>query len=176
MRCLSRRCTSGSRFIRLRKLQRPEFDRLKDYIFDTYIYIDNTLDQTRSLVARNRFCEIRYEDLVRDPVEQLRAIYERLEMGEFEKVLPALERHLAGAAAYQTNRYECSPQLHAEITRRWGRILPQIWISVRESEAIVVSVLFSAKKELTPIIPGGRSTWPGWHRGPRAPWWAASSR
>ena len=104
-------------------LQRPEFDRLKDYIFDTYIYIDNTLDQTRSLVARNRFCEIRYEDLVRDPVEQLRAIYERLEMGEFEKVLPALERHLAGVAAYQTNRYECSPQLHAEITRRWGRIL-----------------------------------------------------
>ena len=37
---------------------------------------------------------------------------------------PRLENYLAGIAGYQTNKYEkLSPELRAEITRRWGTVI-----------------------------------------------------
>ena len=38
---------------------------------------------------------------------------------------PAIEKYFAGKKAYKTNRYEMTPELHAEITRRWTAFIEQ---------------------------------------------------
>ena len=38
-------------------------------------------------IPANQLCELKYEDLVRDPMGQLRRIYEQLELGDFDSVL-----------------------------------------------------------------------------------------
>src|SRR5581483_1721959 len=104
-------------------LQRPTFDGLHEYVFATFTHLYARLEATRGLVPAGRFYELRYEDLVRDPVGQVRALYARLGLGDFEAVLPRLQKYLAGVAGYRTNRYEPSPELRAEVARRWGDVI-----------------------------------------------------
>jgi hypothetical protein len=67
---------------------------------------------------------MRYEELVADPVGQMRALYEALELGSFEEVRPRIEEYFAAHTGYQTNRYPAlSDELRAEIARRWGPVI-----------------------------------------------------
>ena len=104
-------------------LQRPRFEGLEEYVFAHFLHLDDRLEQGRALVDPARFCEVRYEDLVRDPIGQMQALYEHLELGEFERLRPRLERYLAGLSGYETNRYTLPADLRAEIERRWGHVI-----------------------------------------------------
>ncbi len=60
---------------------------------------------------------------MRDPVGQVRAIYDHLGLAGFDEMRPRLEQYLAGLGEYQTNRYHLSPELQAKITQRWGEVI-----------------------------------------------------
>jgi hypothetical protein len=92
---------------------------LEDHVFSTMRRMYEAFEPSRSKIDPARFCEIRYEDLVRDPVGQMRTVYDQLGLDEFDKVLPAVEKYVAATAGYKTNRYDVSPELRDEITRRW---------------------------------------------------------
>ncbi len=106
-------------------LQRPTFAGLEEHVFSTFTRLYRRLDEGRKLVPPSRFHELRYEDLVRDPLGQMQALYEHLELDEFDRVRPRLERYLASLKGYETNRYELSPELREEIGRRWGPVIQQ---------------------------------------------------
>ncbi len=104
-------------------LQRPTFAGLDDYVFTTFRRLYERLEEGRRLVDPAHFYELHYEDLTRDPVGQMRALYEHLGLGGFDRVLPRLEEYLRQVAGYETNRYELSAEQRVEITRRWGDII-----------------------------------------------------
>jgi hypothetical protein len=107
---------------RLHGLQRPTFEGLEEYVFRTYRHLYQKIEEGRALVHPARFYELRYEDLIRDPLGQMKSLYDRLELGGFDEVRPRLQRYLASVAGYETNRYDLAPGLRAEITRRWGDV------------------------------------------------------
>jgi hypothetical protein len=104
-------------------LQKPHFRGLEEYVFETFTRMYAKLDETRPLVPPERFFELRYEDLVRNPVGQMQDLYDHLQLGEFDAVLPKLENYLDTVAGYETNRFELDPAQRAEIKRRWGTVI-----------------------------------------------------
>src|SRR5262249_45276844 len=106
-------------------LQRPRFEGLEEQVFTTYLRFHERLQEGRKLVDPSRFYEVRYEDLIRDPVHHLRALYEQLDLGGFDELLPRLEAYLASIAGYEKNRYELPAPLREEIGRRWGDVIRQ---------------------------------------------------
>ena len=104
-------------------LQRPRFEGLEEYIFDNFTRMYEKLEETRPLLDPSCFCEVRYEDLVRDPVGQLRAIYENLGLGGVQHVVPKVNQYLQRTANYKPNRYVLRPELREMITRRWGEVI-----------------------------------------------------
>jgi hypothetical protein len=108
---------------RTQALQRPTFDGLEEEVYRTFVHLDERLEEARGLVAPSRFFEIRYEDLVRDPVGQVRAMYDWFGLGEFERALPRLRDYLNQIAGYKTNWYHLSSEQAASITQRWGTII-----------------------------------------------------
>lgn len=106
-------------------LQTPRFDLLEENVFHTFLRMYRKIDEARELVDPSHFYELRYEDLIADPLGQLQAIYDHLNLGSFDSVRPAVERYLESIAGYSTNRYELSDELRAEITRRLGAVIEQ---------------------------------------------------
>jgi hypothetical protein len=104
-------------------LQMPSANGLEEQVLRTFTYLYDKLEATRTLVHPSRFYEMRYEDLVCDPVGQMRAVYKNLDLGEFERVLPRLQEYLDQVAGYQTNNYELSAEQREEVTRRWGEVI-----------------------------------------------------
>ncbi|HVS38247.1 MAG TPA: sulfotransferase [Gemmataceae bacterium] len=105
-------------------LQTPTFAGLEEHVFETFNHLYSRLEEGKRLVAPDRFHEVRYEDLIRDPEAQMRLLYDRLGLGGFDAALPRIQKYLGDHAGYQTNRYpSLTPELRAEITRQWGGVI-----------------------------------------------------
>jgi len=113
-------------------LQRPKGEGLEDYVFDTLSRMYETFEAQRGLIPPSRLAEVRYEDLVADPIAQMRRIYAELDLGGFDDVLPVLEKHVAAAADYKTNRYALPDETRDEITRRWGHVIQRYGYESRQ--------------------------------------------
>ena len=75
--------------------------------------------------------ELRYEDLVRDPLGQLEAVYNGLGLGDFGPARRPVEAYLAGLSGYETNRYLLTPAEREAIDRRWGPVIRRYGYEVR---------------------------------------------
>lgn len=103
-------------------LQTPHFEGLDEYIFSTLEQMYDKFDRDREQLPPGRMCEMRYEDLVRDPVGELKNVYEELELGGFDELRPKLDAYLATMDGYQPNRYaQPAPELRERVSQRWGR-------------------------------------------------------
>jgi hypothetical protein len=101
-------------------LQLPKNAHLDEYIFTCFERMYRGFERQRLALPAQRICDVRYEDLVRDPVGQLAAIYEKLRLGDFEPVRHELQTLLQNHRDYQPNRHEdLEPEIKAEIRRRW---------------------------------------------------------
>jgi hypothetical protein len=100
-------------------LQVPTGEGLEEHVYQTMVRMYDAFERQRPLIPAGHFCEVRYEDLVQDPIGQVRRVYEELGLGGFDHALPALEHYMAGQAGYRTNRFNLPPETRAEIVRRW---------------------------------------------------------
>jgi omega-hydroxy-beta-dihydromenaquinone-9 sulfotransferase len=108
------------RLYRDQGLQIPKYEGLDEHVFQTLTRMYETFERDRELIPSNQLCEVRYEELTADPIGQMRRVYDRLELGGFEAALPAIEAYFSEKKDYKKNRYEMTPELRAEITRRWA--------------------------------------------------------
>jgi len=105
---------------RVQGLQVAQDDWLEEYVLDCFDRLYRRFEEDRPLLASNRFYEVRYEDLVSDPMTQMRAIYDQLELGDFDEATPRVLAYLDDARDYKTNRYDLSAEMHDRVTQRWG--------------------------------------------------------
>jgi hypothetical protein len=104
-------------------LQVPNHRGLEEYVFSCFETMYEKFERDRALVAPGQLFEVRYEDLVRDPIDQMRALYEHLKLGEFETALPKLQAYFQDKQNYRTGTYQIPDALRDEIDRRWGKYL-----------------------------------------------------
>jgi hypothetical protein len=120
-------------------LQTPRYEGLDEYVYDTFNRIFRQYEATRGLIDPSRLYELKYEELVADPMGQMRALYEQLELGGFDQVQPAIEAYFAEQQEYKTNRYPQPEEERAEIRRRWRDYFDRYGYSVGEPDSKVAS-------------------------------------
>jgi hypothetical protein len=104
--------------------QTPTFAGLEEYVYSTFTHLYERIEEGKKVLPPGHFYEMRYEDLLADPLAEMRRMYEHLDLGDFEAARPAVENYLKEQAGYQTNRYKpLPPQMEAEVTRRWGDVI-----------------------------------------------------
>lgn len=69
----------------------------------------------RDRIPTEQLIEIRYEDLVANPVEQLEQLYQRLGWDGFDKMRPKLESRMQQDKDYQVNRHLLSSEQEAKV-------------------------------------------------------------
>lgn len=101
-------------------LQTPTHEGLEERVFSTFNRMYAAFERDRALIPPGHLCEVRYEDLVADPLATMEQAYARLGLGDFAMARPAVVAYLAAIDGYQANRYELSAELKDQIARRWG--------------------------------------------------------
>jgi hypothetical protein len=106
-------------------LQTPVWDGLEEKVLREFRVIYDRLEEARPLLTAEpgRFHELRYEELVQNPVGELKRVYAALDLGGFDAARPRVEEYVRQNAGYETNRYELTPAQRAAVEARWGDVI-----------------------------------------------------
>lgn len=104
-------------------LQRPNWRGMQEHILATFATMFQRFEEDKKLIPPGRLHEIRYEELVKDPLGQLEKIYHALELGDFEPARAPVNAYLAEVRDYSRNRHMLTPEEEAAISARWGDII-----------------------------------------------------
>jgi len=102
-------------------LQKPTPEPDKQYVLSCFEKMYRAFHRDRDSVPKENLLDIRYEDLVAEPEQTLRRVYQELDLGDFEPLEAPLkgwiEQHHRG---YQVNQHALLPADEAAIHSRWA--------------------------------------------------------
>ncbi len=107
---------------------------LQPYVIECFNRMCGQFEKDKHLIPADQLCELRYEDLVANPLAELQRIYQSLSLGDFETVRPRLEAHLAKDKNYQTNRFEISSDVKAVVAENWSWYAEKYGYSLAETK------------------------------------------
>jgi hypothetical protein len=101
-------------------LQIPRYKSLDEYVFAAFERMYRGFERQREKIDASRICDVRYEDLVKDPVAVVENLYERLDLGDFSQVRERIEAYVGEKKDYRATRHELEPEVMAAIRQRWA--------------------------------------------------------
>lgn len=105
----------------VQSLQTPvEDERLREYVWCCFNRMYAAFEAQRNQVAASRIVDVRYEDLIEQPLATMESIYKSLDLGDFEAARPALQERLRDHEKYRVNKHLIDEQTEREILDRWG--------------------------------------------------------
>jgi omega-hydroxy-beta-dihydromenaquinone-9 sulfotransferase len=103
-------------------LQRPNVPDLDNWLIRLYRMMYDAFFEDRDLIPAGNYREVAYEELERDPIGEVRKIYQTLKLPDFTAFEPCLQKYVNSLTGYQKNTFrELDPNLKARLRREWGR-------------------------------------------------------
>jgi hypothetical protein len=93
---------------------------LDDYILDMFVRLTERYEADRRLIPEERLVELRYEDLIKDPIAAMRDIYAKLDVGDFNAAEAPMRDYLETQKEHRVSEYELPPELKRKIIERLG--------------------------------------------------------
>jgi hypothetical protein len=92
----------------------------QEIIFSHYRLLMDRLESDKALLDPSKFIEIRYENLLENPLDILQSIYEHLNLGEFSEIEPHIKEVLKKEAIYSPQSHDISSDIQIKIEEEWG--------------------------------------------------------
>jgi len=113
-------CRLWSGLDNVQALQKPNHDQLDSYVIQCLQRMYRAFHAGREEISPQRLIDVRYEDLVKDPVKTMNDIYKTLRLSDFETVRPALQQWVATEhQEYRTNQHQLDESTEAMIRIEW---------------------------------------------------------
>jgi hypothetical protein len=101
-------------------LQRYDHIDIEQTVLKIYPRIMTALLEQSAGLPPDRFVEVGFERFEREPMAELKRIYERLGLPGFEAARPNFELYLQSVRRYRQNRYDLSPETVQLVERAWA--------------------------------------------------------
>jgi hypothetical protein len=103
-------------------LQRPELDRLDERILRRYTAMFDAFFADRPLIPAGQFHEIRFDDLVQNPLEEIGRLYDALDVPGFAQAEAKYAAYITTLRDYKRNRFApLSSETRQLISKAWRR-------------------------------------------------------
>lgn len=76
----------------------------------------------RGKIPSGQFCQVRYEDLVADPLTVLKSSYQSLQLGDFENVRHRVTQYANALKRYKTNSFDINADMRRLVDQHWASI------------------------------------------------------
>jgi omega-hydroxy-beta-dihydromenaquinone-9 sulfotransferase len=91
-------------------------------VIDNYVQVYDAFFAERHRLTDQNYCEVRFDDLVRDPLGQLRHVYQRLSLPTFDYVEPAVHEYIHSIKGYSRNSFEpMTDPIRERVRYAWSR-------------------------------------------------------
>jgi hypothetical protein len=104
-------------------VQTPHHRNVEEKVLSQFTHLYSKLEEGKKLVSPSRFHELKYEDLMADPLGQMRTLYERLDLGRFDELMPRVVDYMAKHSNYEKNQFQLTPTQRQVISHRWGDVI-----------------------------------------------------
>lgn len=102
-------------------LQVPHHKNDREYVFDCFERMYRGYEKQRNEIPPGDLYELKYEDLVKDPVGECEKIYQQLQLNNFEPVREKIIQHMEKEKDFKKNKHPTMDEETAnEIRRRWA--------------------------------------------------------
>lgn len=100
-------------------------DDLEPYVLDTFERMYAAYWRDRNDLSSEQLIELRYDDLVQDPMAHLERLYTQLGLKNFQHAQGKMKRYLRQVTGYKTNRFDLSAEKESRITERCERYMEE---------------------------------------------------
>lgn len=99
---------------------------IEGFIFSTYTrMMQHLLEDTKRLTT-DEFIHVRYENLEQNPLQEIKKIYDQLQLGGYGEAVPHFEHYLSSIQTYQKNNHQLQPEEIKKIYYHWSPFI-QHW-------------------------------------------------
>jgi hypothetical protein len=109
---------------------------IEEQVLATFVRMYEQYERDRELIPAGRLAEVHFEELVADPVGQLRSVYDRLSLGGFERVESAIANYAIEHRGYQANRYQLPPTVADRVRRTWAPYFERYGYTERDVDLV----------------------------------------
>lgn len=103
-------------------LQKPKFD-LDEFLLENYQILESCYYRKKGLIQEKNLVEIRYEDLVKNPLGEIEKIYSKLSIPGFEESKKKFEDYLESVEGYKVHKYSFSEEEKIKIYSKMNFII-----------------------------------------------------
>ena len=100
-------------------LQEGNKDEIEKQVTENYKRLMESFFDQQKLIPKENFVEISYEDLVKDPIQEVKNIYSKLKLLGFNNALPGIDKYLERKKDYKTNVYKIDEKIIKHVENHW---------------------------------------------------------
>ncbi len=89
------------------------------YVLRFYSQIMKKFLADKECIPAENMVELRYEDLEKTPLDQIRKVYEGLDIPGFDEVEPAMQAYIASIKSYKKNEYKIDDAVITRVNQNW---------------------------------------------------------
>lgn len=115
-------------------------EQIETFVLAAYLAHEEAIAEGVRKLAPGTVSRVRYEDLVADPLREMKRVYSEVELGGFEDARTAMEHYIASVSGHQRNRLALSPEQKAAVDELWGSLIrekgyawPDEWLTLKPS-------------------------------------------
>lgn len=120
-------------------LQEISEARIQEYVLDFYPRMLNAYWEQRGDIPAGDHVEMRYDDLVADPLAELERVYGELGLGGWPEALPRLERFLGSRTEFQKNEYTDTPEHISLVEQHWVCAFDRLGYERRSARTVLAT-------------------------------------
>jgi omega-hydroxy-beta-dihydromenaquinone-9 sulfotransferase len=103
-------------------MQTPDKSALHSQVLRQYRLMMDAFFEERTLIPKDRFCEVSFAELEKDPLGLLQGVYEKLSLPDFAVAQPKIEAYAKSLSGYKKNVHtDLPPDVRDEISTAWKR-------------------------------------------------------
>ena len=106
-------------------LQVPDIEKSDEVILDVYEKMHKKYFKEKCLIPEENLFEVRYEDMLENPYETMKNIYEKLSLSNFSESKHLIKEYIDSQKNYKTNIHTLSDDTIDEISKRWDFVFKE---------------------------------------------------
>ena len=100
-------------------LQIGDKDEIEKQVINNYKRLMKSYFEQKKQISKDKIIEIKYEDLVADPIKEVKKIYSKLKIPGLDKALPEMQKYLNQQKDYKVNVYKIDEKIISHVKKNW---------------------------------------------------------